>query len=45
MGQLTTPNANTESLTVIDNRTGKSYSIPSDFTSPALGNCALKDSV
>ncbi|KAF9787502.1 peroxysomal citrate synthase [Thelephora terrestris] len=28
MGQLANPNANTESLTVIDNRTGKSYAIP-----------------
>lgn len=28
MGKLANPNAHTESLTVVDNRTGKSYSIP-----------------
>lgn len=32
MGQPATSSANTESLTVTDNRTGKSYSIPSDLT-------------
>ena len=45
MGQPTTSNANTESLTVVDNRTGKSYSIPSDFTRFAFDTCMLKGSV